>query len=220
VPIGPVATTYPLSENATDALIEVVLDGVVDEWHGVAPIWYEAGVVGQGPSKSGIDIYHVYMTNDSENLYLFFCTRISLQARYDNTPTSGELCDLYFDTDNDPRTGCQDVDGFDFGKISGYELKAWIPVGVYSKATEQGPYISYDLLRANGDGEFVMGTSLHSESSQDAGALITHGSDGVEMAIPLESLGAEPGSAIRLLIKEAVDPFAKERYSAGSYTLR
>ena len=56
VPIGKAATSYPLSENAADALIEVVLDGVVDEWHGVAPIWYEAGVVGQGPSRSGIDI--------------------------------------------------------------------------------------------------------------------------------------------------------------------
>lgn len=198
----------------------VTLDGKADGWEGVPPVWEEAGAAGQGPFESGIDIKQVYLVNDAHHLYVFFRTTPSLRARYEKSPESGELCDLYFDTDNDAGTGCKDVDGFDFGKINGYELKAWIPVGIYTGTDGAEPFVTYDLLGADENGNFALSASVESQSSREPDALIAHGDDGVEMAIPLERLGVDVGATIRVLLKEAADPFAKERYSEGVYTLR
>lgn len=199
---------------------ETKLDGMADKWEGVQPVWEEAGAAGRGPFASGIDIKQVYMVNDADRLYVYFRTTPSLRARYESSPESGELCDLYFDTDNDAETGCQDVDGFDFGKIRGYEIKAWIPVGVDSRTDGAGPFVAYDLLRADEDGDFALSAPIDSQSSQEPDALIAHSDTGVEIAIPLKLLGVEAGATVRLLLKESADPFAKERYSEGTVTLR
>ncbi|MDA1050410.1 MAG: hypothetical protein O3C40_08000 [Planctomycetota bacterium] len=217
----PAGARQPLGTTGGDtASITVTLDGEANEWLGTPPVWEEAGAAGPGPFESDIDIKQVYMVNDKEHLYVCLRTNPSLQARYARAPGGGELCDLYFDTDNDAQTGCKDVDGFDFGQINGYEMKAWIPVGVYSGTDGDGPFVTYALLRADKNGDFTLSAPVESQSSQDPGALIAHGEDGVEMAIPLEVLGVDAGATVRLLLKEAADPFAKERYSEGTYTLR
>ena len=198
---------------------EIKLDGRAGDWAGIEPLWAEAGMPGSGSSGSALDIKQVYFTNDSKYLYVFLRTTPSVQERYDEKQASGNLCDIYLDTDNDAATGCKRVEGLDYGDISGYECKIWIPLGVYMGLGGSGPYVSYDLGTPGEDGTFS-GDSVMEQSSTEEGALIAHGTDGVELAVPLAKINMRSGMTARVLLAESAHVFDKEGKSEGTVTIK
>ena len=207
------------SDSANAAPLSISLDGKASEWQGVDPVWEEGGASGTGDLPGSVDIQQVHFRNDEDFLYVFLRTSPTVQKRFADTGSSGELCDVFFDTDNDSATGCTDVDGFDYGKINGYDFRLWVPLGVQSGSEGSLPFVSYELQPADASGRFMFNAVIASQSV-DSNALIQHGEEGVEMAIPLEPLGVKPGSTIRLLFKESVDPFDKQRYNEGTYIVQ
>lgn len=206
-------------ESGIAGALPISVDGEASEWQDVDPVWEEGGAPGSGDFPDSIDIQQVYFSNDEAFLHVFLRASTTVQERFEDIGSSGELCDIFFDTDNNSATGCKDVDGFDYGKINGYEFRLWVPLGVQSGNEGIQPFVSYELMPTDESGQFMFDSVAASQSLEPNG-LIQHGGEGVEMSIPLKSLGVKAGSTIRLLFKESVDPFDKQRYNEGTYTLQ
>ncbi len=199
---------------------KIKIDGCVDDWADIAPLWAEAGAPGRGKFERSIDLKQVYLTNDTDYLYVFICCSPTVRKRYDANPVSGNLGYMYFDTDNDSATGCKGVDGFDYGKIDGYEVRAWLPLGVFLGTGGSGPFALCELRGVGADGSFSKGKQLYDHKSNDPDALIAHGKDGVEFAVPLEVLGVKLGRTVRVLLHEDAHVFEKAGFSEGVVTLK
>lgn len=196
------------------------IDGNASDWQDVEPVWEEGGAAGVGNNENGVDIKQVYFDNDEHFLYVFFRTTPTVQARFDKKPSSGYLGDIYFDTDNDPSTGCKGVSGHDYGDIDGYEFRLWVPLGIRSGSSGEQPFVNYRLRTVDeADGGFAL-SAIASSKSLDQQPLIAHGEEGVELAVPMKPMDLEPGANVRLLLMEAVTMFDKERYSEGSYSVK
>ena len=193
------------------------IDGLGEDWSGVEPVWAEAGAVGRGKFGDGIDIKNVMMQNDENYLYIFLQCSPSIDKRFEVTKTSGHLCDIYFNTDNDKSTGCSKVEAFEYGKIDGYEFKLWVPVGIAAGVGGQTCFVSYDLITPDEKGKFGF-DSVASQSSEASG-FIQHGADGVEICLPLDKLKLK-SKTFGLLFQETADPFSAESFSEGSYTVK
>ena len=177
-------------EPAKANLVSISVDGLASDWQGVRPVWEEGGAPGAGDFPDSIDIQQVYFSNDETFLHIFLRISPTIQKRFDDSANSGELCDIFIDTDNDSTTGCKDVDGFEYGKINGYEFKLWVPVGVRASNEETQPLVSYDLKPADANGQFTF-ESVAASKSLEPDALIQHGDEGVEMSIPPQIAGRE-----------------------------
>lgn len=197
----------------------VKIDGALDDWKPGGPLIAEAGASGRG-SFNGIDVKAVYVRNDSKNLYFFLATVPSLEAWFAETESSGGLCDIYIDTDNDSTTGCKDVLGFDYGEIAGYEFQIWMPVGQYSDENGTGVYSTYSLLPLDEDRKFNIANNVAEKSSMEDKQFIAHGKQGVEFAVSLQALGLSIGDTINLLIVEQAHSFDKEGYTKAQYSIQ
>ena len=144
----------PAAERGNGGLLSISVDGKASEWQGVDPVWEEGGAAGPGDFPGSIDIQQVYFSNDQDLLHVFLRVSPTVQERFADRGSSGELCDIFFDTDNDQATGCKDVDGFDYGKINGYEFRLWVPLGVQSSSEASQPFVSYELQPVDTSGQF------------------------------------------------------------------
>jgi hypothetical protein len=190
----------------------ITVNGDGGDWSGIEPLWQEAGGTGRGQFGDGIDVKQVRFSKDDEKLYVFLHCSPSVAERFAAKATSDELCDIYIDTDGDPSTGCMDVLGFEYGTISGYELKLWVPLGVRKATGEpESPFVACTIVKAQA-GEFELGGKDY-DSANDP-SVISHGADGVELALPLEELGLTSGR-LRVLISESTHTFDKIGYSEG-----
>lgn len=200
---------------------KVKIDGVASEWGDAEPLWVESGLQGRG-DFDGLDIKQAYFCSDAEYLYAFFCATPTVQERFNERPQSGGFCDLYFDTDNDSATGCSDVIGFKYGKISGYEIKLSVQLGqgLDLGSRQPFPFVVYTVQTFNGSGQSPPDGAQFTQDSHQEGALIAHGQDGIELAVPLKELGLRGGISVRVLLCEQSHVFEKGGYSEGVLILQ
>lgn len=208
-----------LSSTGIAEELDLAIDGNNNDWNS-EPLVKEIGDTGRGSFDTEIDATQLYVNNDAKYLYFFFGTRPSFAEKYVENKTTGSFCDVYIDIDNNPNSGCRNVTGFSFGKITGYEFKLWMPIGQYATATENGTFASYSLLEAKDDGSFSLSNPILEERSLEDTEFIAHGRDGVEMKVPLDILGIKIGDHINLLIVENTHIFTKEGYTKTQYTLK
>ena len=179
--------------------LNLTIDGNKNDWNS-EPLVKEIGGTGRGSFDTDIDATQLYVNNDAKYLYLFFGTQPSFAKRYVKQKTTGAFCDVYIDIDNNPNSGCRNVIGFDFGKITGYEFKLWMPIGQYASPKENGTFAAYSLLGTRDDGDFSFLEPIFEKKSFEDTEFISHGRDGVEMKVPLDILRIKIGDHINLLI--------------------
>lgn len=190
----------------------ITVNGEGGDWSGIEPLWQEAGGTGRGSFGTGIDVKQVRFAKDDEKLYVFLHCSPSVAVRSAAKATSGELCNIYLDTDGDPATGCSEVQAFEYGTISGYEVKLWVPLGVRKATGEpESPYVACTITKAQA-GKFKL-DGIDYDSANDP-SVVNHGAGGVELALPLAQLGLTSGR-LRVLISESTHSFDKIGYSEG-----
>lgn len=192
------------------------LDGSIKDWNGIEPLWNEGGAEGRGVSEHNVDIKQVYFKNDDQYLYVFMRCTPTIAERYKITPYSDIMGDLYFDIDNDPATGSGKLFALDELKgeeYKGYEVRVWIPIGVMSSSKGKTPCVAYEI-RSLDNAEFSH-MSDFTQNSFSSRALIAHGKDGIEFALPLDKLGLQSPKTIRVLLREQSHFSQKEGYTIG-----
>jgi hypothetical protein len=210
----------PKENTPSGPTLLFILDGSIKDWSGIEPIWNEGGAEGRGAFEHYVDIKQVYFKNDDRYLYVFMRCTPTVVERYKIHPYSGDIGDLYFDIDDDPATGSGkvlDSDVFKGEKYRGYEVKVWIPIGVFSSSGRSIPYTSYEVRLLENEKFSVQG--IYMQKSFDEDDLIAHGPDGIELALPLDKLGIKTRTTIRVLLKEASHFSEEEGYSVGSFNL-
>jgi len=193
------------------------IDGNLQDWETRLPLWKEGGAEGRGTFETNIDVKKVYITNDSHFLFVFLQCSPSVVERFKLSPSGGVIGDLYLDTDNNPQTGSGPVATFNGEKFSGYELRAWIPIGVLTSQGQSEPYVACEIRPFTGDDFSAFGI-YRTESGAEA-SNIAHGPDGVEIALPLDSLGIKTPATIRILLAENSHLFQEDGYSMDSLNL-
>lgn len=201
----------------------ITIDGKADDWTHIRPLISEAGSVGRGRSN-GIDIKQVYFASDRDYLYAFLRCSPTIRQRFAEDQTTDQFCELFLDTDGNPATGCKGVEAFNYGDISGYETKVWIMLLVHfdTRTRRTSPNVGYVLYRPDAKGKFSFEKPVPDSrrSSGDPHALIEHGFDGVELAIPLKALVLEPGATARLLLVEVANSFSRDGYTEATLKLQ
>jgi hypothetical protein len=193
------------------------LDGNFEDWSGIESLWDEGGAEGHGARETNIDIKQVYFKNDDQYLYVFMKISPTLVERFQTEESSGIVGDLYFDTDNDPSTGGTYILLWDTEKYKGYEVRVYIPLGYETWSGETTKYVGYELYMAEG-GSFP-GLETYEQDSHKKGSLISHGPDGIEMALPLDKLGIQIPSTVRVLLAEFCNNGEEEGYDVATLTL-
>jgi hypothetical protein len=204
-------TSVPRIDHAA-----LTLDGQADDWSKLKPALKEVGGKGRGQFEN-IDIKRAWLAHDGKRLLVFLETKPSFKADHAEDASTHGFCEIYFDTDNNPETGCEGVTGFGYGKINGYEVRAFMPMG----SSGDAPFATYTLMETNKEGEFGFDSAIEGGEahSTDEDAPIAHGKQGVEFAIPLKHLNVQPGDTVRVLLKEAAHSFDKKGYNELSITL-
>lgn len=198
------------------------LDGKLDDWTGIEPLWNEGGMEYQGGIKTNVDIKQVYVKNDNKYLYVFMKIVPTIEERSKFWKGSGRIGDLYFDVDNNLSTGAKTVfvfQGSEADKFKGYEIRVGIPIGSVSTTEGTASYISFNILKQEGEGFSSIMRSFNQDSI-NKGSLIAHGSDGIEFALPLEKLGLTAPTSVRVLLGEFCHSSKEDGYTSGNINLK
>ncbi len=205
------------TENApSGSTLLFTLDGSIKDWIGQEPLWRETGVEGRGPFEESINIKQVFFKNDDKFLFVFMQLSPTIEERFKISGSGDIVGYLYLDTDNDPETGSSEVvkyAGFTEDKYRGYDVKVFLPVGVMSSSKGKTPCVAYEI-RSLDNAEFSH-MSDFTQNSFSSQALIAHGKDGIEFALPLDKLGLQPPKTIRVLLAENAHFSKKEGYTIG-----
>ena len=217
---GDTEDSPPRQSSDAGAKPKYTLDGVADDWQGVRPLFEEAGRPGQGRFPGAIDIKQVYFDNDGDHLYVFLRCDPTVGKRFKEHEIPAILGQLYFDTDGNAQTGSGNVTPWASHKIAGFEVQALMPLGVRFDRRGTRPVAMYKLIRVDERGKFDFERAIPGgkQSSHEEGALIAHGSDGVELAIPLKLLRIPTDRDVRVLLVESAHVFEEEGYSVKTYT--
>jgi len=207
----------PLENAPSGPTLLFTLDGSMTDWIGQEPLWRETGVEGRGPFEESIDIKQVFFKNDDKFLFVFMQLSPTIEERFKISGSGDIVGYLYLDTDNDPETGSSEVvkyAGFTEDKYRGYDVKVFLPVGVMSSSKgEKTPHVGYEI-RSLDNTEFSA-MSEFKQNSFSSQALIAHGKDGIEFALPLDKLGLQPPKVVRILLSEQSHFSKKEGFSIG-----
>jgi hypothetical protein len=218
LPEGAVQIKIQGEETAPAIPLLFTLDGSLKDWAGIQPLWDEAGVIGQGSFEHDIDIKQVYFKNDAQHLYVFMRTVPTILELFKSSSLGGVLGSLYIDSDNNPGSGAAPMGKmFESEKFKGYEMRIWLPRGVMPVHGQDTPFINYDVRFFEGD-DLSQSLSLRWESYSE-GTLIAHGPDGVEFALPLDTLRLTLPARVRVLLREESHWSEEQGYSVGMLTL-
>ncbi len=190
------------------------LDGRLDEGLG-EPIVAEAGEIGRGPFD-GVDIKEVVVANDEAFLYIYMGTAPSVAQQYRETESTGLLCDVYVDVDNDASTGCEDFELVGYGPISGFERKIHVPQTVFASTRGNGYELVCTVQTPDGRGQWAGPSPFSDEAKAQP---IADSTVGVEMCIPLAKLDLKPGDTVRILMQENANCFEPEGCNEFVYTI-
>ncbi len=217
IPQAPVPEAVQETAQAAASPLLFTLDGSLKDWAGIEPLWNEGGAAGRGAIESNIDIKQVYFKNDAQYLYVFMQIAPTIEERFKISATGDILANLYIDTDNNPTSGSGAVGLFESEKYKGYEMRIYLPVGIMSNPDKKIPYIAYEVRPLEG-GNFSANAIVRWESYSE-GSLIAHGPEGVEFALPLETLGLSVPTTVRVLLAERSHWDEEQGHTVGQLTL-
>ncbi len=200
----------------TTPATKYAVNGAMDDWGEHTCVLTEAGKTGtKFPNK--IDVKQVHIDNDSSYLYVFLQCSPTPAQRYEVEQTSGGIMSLFFDIDNDRTTGSKGAEvHFHPDKQDGLEVGVQLEIFVTGEwRLGQGMSVHHgcgwkaSLWNADRQ-EFVDQDDKdllrhYPYSTEDTPELIADGKDGVELCIPLEQLGVQPGATVRILLREAAN---------------
>jgi hypothetical protein len=202
------------AETASAIPLLFKLDGKAEDWAGIEPFWTEGGTAGLPfNDDSFIDIKQVYFKNDAQHLYVFMRISPTIEERFRKHHMGGYIGYLFFDTDSDPQTGKNPVEGFEPEYYRGNEIMVDIPVGVLTDSGQSFPTVSYEIYNHEDGFRGVKHADL--QDSLDEGSLIAHGPDGVEFALKLAAMKLTPPMTFRAMLHE----FGSGTQSVGQLTL-
>jgi len=204
-------------ETAPATSLLFKLDGKADDWARIEPFWMESGASGPTPDESSIDIKQVYFKNDALYLYVFMRFSPSIEERFKKYQRGGYVGDLFFDIDNNPKTGANAAEGHESDLYKGYEIMVAIQVGVYDESGRTSPTVSYDSY--SHEGGFRGVNYLDQQGTLRGGSLIAHGPDGIEFALKLETMKLTPPMTFRAMLAEFARVWDEEGCSVGQLTL-
>lgn len=208
----------PASGTSSPLLFKI--DGKAEDWAGIEPFWAEGGAPGQGLGESSIDIKSVYFKNDAQFLYVFMRIFPTIEERFKKSPSGDIVGDLFFDTDNSPKTGSNAViysGMLESDLYKGYEIRVWIAVGVLSGYGKSVPTVSYEIYTH--EGGFHGNNVADRQNSEDEGSLMAHGPDGIEFALKLEAMKLTVPATFRVMLAEYSHFDVDAGHSAGQLTL-
>jgi hypothetical protein len=205
----------PVQKAASQLL--VTLDGKIQDWGSIEPLWNEGGMAGRGAFESNIDIQQVYFKNDSQYLYVFMRISPTIEDRFKKSPTGDIIGDLFLDLDNNPSTGSNAIEGREEEKYKGYEARVHLPVGVITSGGKSSPYVVYEVYTHEG-GFYGINTADRQDTMSE-GALISHGPDGIEFAVRLDILKLALPATIRVMLAEHSHFSKEEGYSVAQLML-
>lgn len=206
----------------TTSATKYAVDGAMDDWGEHTCVLAEAGKTGtKFPNK--IDVKQVHIDNDSSYLYVFLQCSPTPAQRYKVEQSTGGIMSLFFDIDNDRTTGSKGAKvHFHPDKQDGLEVEVQLEIFVTSEwrpgrgvSGHHGCGWKASLWNADRQ-EFV---DLDDKqlflpySTKNTPELIADGKDGVELCIPLEQLGIQPGATVRILLREAANSWDKEGFN-------
>jgi hypothetical protein len=193
------------------------LDGEAKDWSGIEPFWAEGGMEGQGPIKSHIEIKQVYFKNDAQYLYVFMRISPTIEERFKTSPTGGIIGNLFLDLDNNAKTGANAAEGRESELYKGYEIRVYIPVGVYTISGKSIPTVGYEVYTH--EGGFYGINVVDRQDSMDKGSLIAHGPDGIEFAIKLKALKLTAPANVRVTLADLAHFDEDKGHSTGQLKL-
>ncbi|MBI3849020.1 MAG: hypothetical protein HY298_01835 [Verrucomicrobia bacterium] len=186
------------------------IDGDFLDWKTFETSWTETGLdwskINVDPPFDGFDLKELHYDNDGAYLYLFVKCKPSVQERYDKRHSAGSLGSIYIDSDSDTNTGATGRDASGMATVPGADIEIPLLVGIYMstggcRKDQSGCYVSYEVkLWDSAKNSFSSGT--HEASSRSEVPLIAHGTDGVELAIPLADLNKARGDSFDLICWE------------------
>ena len=186
------------------------IDGLFDDWQKYRTGWEETGKEGRGDWGDDIDIKQLYYSNDDNYLYMFFRCKPSIEQRHAETKASGRFANLYIDSDSDKTTGVAETDSRGNVATQGADIEISIPIGTYvgfevpAGAVECG-FVTYSVRKWNPSSR-SFDIEIREEMSMAPGSLIAHGSDGVEIALPLSDLNKARGEKFSFVCLETAHP--------------
>lgn len=198
------------------------VDGVADDWVKVSTVLSEEHKAGKLPENTGFAIQNVSIACDKKYLYFLLLCNPSIKEYWPTRPENREdLFDLFLDTDSDPGSG-GDVHFDPHANQPGYDVRLAVQFARYGGLPKDKPVVHFRVYDPLGGQAWRTRTlmedkvpisSLDSfEDAPDANetgqpkppvqeyALIAHGSDGIELAVPLNVLDMRPETRIRALL--------------------
>ena len=212
----------------TTPATKYAVNGAMDDWGEDTCVLAEAGKTGT-KFPNAIDVKQVHIDNDSSYLYVFLQCSPTPAQRYKVEQSTGGIASFFFDTDNDRTTGSKGAAvHFHPHKQDGLEVEVKLEIFVTSEwRPGQGVSGSHgcgwgaSLWNADRQ-EFVAvrddKQSFMPYSTKDTPELIADGTDGVEVCIPLDQLGVQPGATVRILFREDANSWDKEGFN--EFTLK
>jgi hypothetical protein len=178
-----------------------MIDGESSDWSSDKIFINEVGALSDSTSR--VDLKQLYLDYDDSFLYLFIKCDPGLVTHFKKHPVSGILAYLYLDYDQDITTGADRIDHSGNEAILGTETRIWIPLGTAISLTsnETAFTVSFEVSQWNPHtGEFD--SHFRADSKFSNCELVSYTDDGVEMAIPLESLNLSTGNSFDLICCE------------------
>jgi hypothetical protein len=185
-----------LASNVMESspLLKYRIDGSFDGWTNYAEAetatnfdWDQLQIHLPDPDISEIKVSHFYYDNDDKFLYIFFKLDRTLDQIYGKINAGFSFGCLYFDLDMNTNTGCTQHDQSGISTLPGSEVRIEILGGWFIKNGHHGRYISYEEAGWNPNTQRFDNDVRHEESLSPS-PLIAFGKDGIELAIPLDTL--------------------------------
>jgi len=206
---------------------KIIVDGLINDWRDLDPIWSEAGAVGRGPMEM-VDIRRVFMAHDRRMFYVFLECEPPLDKYFAQKEAPVALGDLYFDNDHDPSTGTK----AESSDLRGYDIKAQVYSQMNLFKDKPALHLFHYILMGSGqDGRFgykdwIKGGHRAERDEEHEGEhegwspAIRYGPNGVELAIDMQLLKIRPGQKLRILLREGAQLGHPEVYSYASVVIQ
>lgn len=174
-----------------------VIDGSFDDWRQYQMAWADNKVDSNRIKVEGMEAERLFMVTecdssaDTNYIYLFLKFEPTIETRFRKLNPEGKLRSfgnvgvLYFDADVDKNTGAQGAGVRDH--IVGCDIMISVTAGTFATPSNAVTQVSYHMLGWNAESK-DFDLLRYSESSVTQHPLVSHGKDGVELAIPIKSL--------------------------------
>lgn len=182
----------------------ILVDGSNQDWAQALFVFDEVGE-SLSDDSDRFDVKKLYLAAD--NTYLYFLVTLNQDVSdffaKNEEATSSFIAEIYFNTDNNVETGCDDVKLFRYGMIKGYDHEITLSAGLKEMEGSVKPFVSYGILIPTEQrNSFYMQDAGYLSSSSDKDSMIRFSGNVIEFAIPLSLLNIQKGLSVEGLMIE------------------